>query len=130
MVNKKADTIVLETVIFIILNIIFFVTMMIFVFRSGTSSYVYEQTYAKQIALIIDNAKPDMAIMFDISDLDDFLEKNNFPINEVFSIDKQNNKVFVKLGRNSGYSYRYFSDYDIELKANSNRLNIIVRNKS
>jgi uncharacterized protein (UPF0333 family) len=66
MENKRGefvDIIGLKETIFLVLNIVFFVIMFGFVYSSGTRAFVYEESYAKQIALLIDNAKPGMNIL-------------------------------------------------------------------
>ena len=45
-------------VMFIILNVVFFTVLFLFLGIKGTGSGIYEQIYAKQIALLIDQAKP------------------------------------------------------------------------
>ena len=43
-------------------------------------------------------------------------------------IDEVDNKVGVSLGR-QGYSYKYFSDYDVELKLEGDWLSVVVKDK-
>lgn len=125
-INKKADTIVFETVIFIVLNIIFFLSMLAFAISSGSRDFIYEQSYAKQIALLIDNAKPDMVIFVDIKDMIKLAEKNNKPLDKVFTIDEKQNRVKVSLESKGGYSYQYFSGYSVNLTVSNDILLIKV----
>jgi len=133
MINKRAessDNIVLETLIFIILNLVFFGSLLYFVNNSAQKAFVYEQSYSKEIALLIDNANPDMAISLDISKLAAIAEKNKADKNKIVRIDEKQNKVTVSLNTKSGYSYTYFSDYDISaLISNDNMLIIQIKNK-
>lgn len=126
---KKGDATFLETLIFIVLNLIFFFIIMIFVYNAGTQSFIYEQSYAKQIALIVDNAEPDMAVMIKTDDLIPFLAKSNKPLDKVFSVNPSNNEVRVSLSSSGGYSYRYFSNNDVTLKTSDGWLSIIVKKK-
>lgn len=126
--NKKAQERSLETLIFFLLNTIFFVTMLFFIYHAGTRAFIYEESYAKQIALIMDNAKPEMAILLDISEIIEIAEKNNKQLNEIFKLDKENNLVKVSLSER-GYSYQYFSDYDADLKTDNNWLSISIKDK-
>ena len=84
--NKRGDLLTLETLIFTILNLVFFSVLIAFVMLAGQRAFVYEQTYAKQIALIIDNAKPEMAILVDMEKIVEIAEKNEKPLNEIVKI--------------------------------------------
>lgn len=127
--NKKAaDTTVIENTIFIVLNIAFFVIMLIFVYNSGNNILVKEQSYAKEIALIIDNCKPGMSVLLNINDLIEIAKKNNFPADKIVRLDKKNNKVIVSLKQNSGFGFQYFSK-DVEVKLNNQWLMIEVGKK-
>ncbi|MDO8517630.1 MAG: hypothetical protein Q7S33_05910 [Nanoarchaeota archaeon] len=133
MLNKRAessDNIVLETTIFIILNLVFFAAMLYFVNSSAQKAFVYEQTYSKEIALLIDSANPDMAISLDISKLVSIAEKNNVDKNKIVRIDEKENKITVSLNTRSGYSYTYFSDYNVLTSVSSDNMLIIkIKNK-
>lgn len=109
--NKRG--MLMETVIFIILNIAFFVLIAIFISTSSSGASVYEQAYAKQIAMIIDQAKPNTDISIDFEDALKMAKKNQVDIAEIIQINNAEKKVTVKLGKKGGYSFRYFSDYDI-----------------
>jgi len=76
--NKRGDEIVMEQAIFIILNLIFFLTLLYFVYNSSSGSFVNEQYYAKQIALMIDEAKPGTVISIDVTDGYNLVKKNKF----------------------------------------------------
>lgn len=130
MKNKRGEVgeDVLEAIIFLILNTVFFVVLLIFVYNVGTRSFVYEETYAKQIAMVIDNVEPEMAILMDINKAVEFAEKNKKSIEEIIQLDKGNNRVKVSFDK-GGYSYEYFSDYDVDLKVDGNWLSIVVKEK-
>ena len=125
--GKKGETIVLEATIFILLNLAFFVIMLLFVNSSGNRDFVYEQTYAKEIALMIDNSKPEMSLLLDISELVDIAKENKKNISEIIKLDKIENKIFVSLSGERGYSYKYFTKADIELKIDGEDLTINVQ---
>ena len=127
--NKKADTIVLETTIFIILNLVFIIILGTFAYNSGTKEFIYEQVYAKQIALLVDNSKPDMAILLDGKELAKLAKKNNKPLGEVISIDENTKTVKVNLKQTGGYSYKYFSDSKVSVNLDENFLSIAVQKK-
>lgn len=125
--NKKADTIVLETTIFIILNLVFIFLLLIFVYSSGKGAFIYEEMYAKQIALLIDNAEPDMIMGLNMEKAVELAEENGKPRDEIVSINKEKNEVVVSLSSKGGHSFQYFSDYDIEVKFVQDNLQIKIR---
>lgn len=125
--NKKGelgDVIGLKETIFLILNIIFFVIMLIFVYNSGSRAFVYEESYAKQIVSLIDNGKPGMNILVNFEKGIE-IGKNNGVEKDFFIVYPEENKIKVKLS-SSGYSYRYFSDYDVKLELQDNLLLIKI----
>lgn len=123
--KNKNGKLVLETLIFMILNIVFIVVMLIFVNSSGNREFVYEQTLSKEIALIIDNAKSDMIFSLDLTKYIDIAKKNNQPIDKIVRTD--DNRVMVSLKQKGGYSYQYFSDYDVSIKIEKNILIIDMK---
>lgn len=126
--NKKAESLILSPVLFIILNLIFFAALLVFVVKSSTGAVVYGEAYSKQIALLLDKAKPGMQIQFDFEKGLKIAEKNKYS-GEIVKIDKENNEVIVKLNLRGGYGFKYFSDYDIVSYFNENILIIIVDEK-
>jgi hypothetical protein len=115
MINKKDKRgvdLLNATVIFVLLNLIFFSAMFFFVWRVGSGASYYEQLYSKQIALMIDNSKPGTLISLNIEKLGDFAKKNNVLLEEIISLN--NNMVVVKATHGKGYSFNYFSDYKID----------------
>jgi hypothetical protein len=124
--NKKAK-IVIETLIFLILNLVFFIIMLFFAYSSGDREFVYEQTLAKEIALIIDNAKPGMIVSLDITKYIEIAEKNNQPIEKIVKLNKEENKVEVNLKQKGGYNYQFFSDYETSVETEKNLLLIYIK---
>jgi len=110
--NKKA-AILMENVIFIILNILFLAILILFLLKQGQGAILLEQSYAKQIALLIDSAKPGMTIILDMSKAKDLAEKNNIEFKDI--VTKIDNIITVKLSEKGGYSYSYFNDVDVSL---------------
>ncbi len=109
--NRKAGKMLFQTVIFITLNIMVFGTLLVFVFRASGGVIVYEQAYAKQIALIINEARPVMEIKLNMEEGMKLAEKNNIDFDEIVKI--ENNAVIVKLDRRGGYSYSFSNDIDV-----------------
>ena len=111
--NKKGN-ILTENIIFIVLNVIFITILVLFLFTRAGSAAIYEERYAKQIALMVDAAKPGMVIDLNMTDAIKQANKENFPIDKIVNI--TNNIVTVKLREKGGYSYSFFND----IQANAN----------
>lgn len=104
----------MENVIFIILNILFLAILILFLLRQGQGAVLLEQSYAKQIALLIDSAKPGMVIILDMSKAKELAEKNGLEFEEI--VIKANNVITVKLSEEGGYSYSFFNDVDVSVR--------------
>jgi hypothetical protein len=111
-INKRADMLV-ENVVFILLVLAFFGVMFIFVWRAGSNVTIQEQVYAKEIALIIDKARPGTEIELDINNLYEIAKKQNFDKGQVVKISSESNVVRVTLTYGGGYEYSFFSDADV-----------------
>jgi len=103
----------MENVVFIILNVLFLTILILFLARQGQGAIVLEQSYAKQIALLIDSAKPGMTIILDMGKAKDLAEKNNLEFKDI--VKKTDNVITIRLSASGGYSYSYFNDVDVSL---------------
>jgi len=118
--NGKRGQILPENVIFIVLNLIFLTILILFIYSKSGGEAVLEEKYAKQIALIIDSARPGMEIHLNMEDAFEKADKNGFSRDKIISIEE--NLVTVKLREKGGSSYYFFNDvglsvyYDSELK--------------
>jgi len=112
MENKKGD-ILIENVLFIVLNVIFISILILFLFKQSSGAALLEQTYSKQIALMIDSAKPAMEIKLNMEKAQKIAEKNKIDFKEAVSI--TGNVVNVKLSQKTGYEYSFFNN--VETKA-------------
>ncbi|HLA23445.1 MAG TPA: hypothetical protein VJZ93_02835 [Candidatus Nanoarchaeia archaeon] len=118
--NSKRGQILPENVIFIVLNLIFLTILILFIYSKSGGEAVLEEKYAKQIALIIDSARPGMEIHLNMEDAFEKADKNGFSRDKIISIEE--NLVTVKLREKGGSSYYFFNDvglsvyYDSELK--------------
>jgi len=106
--NKKADELLTEQIIFIVLNIFFILLLLLFVWRVGTGAATAEERYAKKIGLAIDNLKLGTELKMDISELYVYLEKNKIKDNPV-TLDYSKNIVNVRVSSGKGYSFTYFT---------------------
>ena len=117
-ISKKANILV-ENIVFIVLNIIFLSILILFLISRMGSAAVLEEKYSKQIALIIDSAKPGMIIHLNMEDAIDKAKKENWDFNNIVMI--HDNIVTVKLREKGGYPYSFFNDVDVT--ANFDTLN-------
>lgn len=103
---RKRGTILAENIIFIMLNLVFLTILFLFLFSKTGDAAVWEEKYAKQIALIIDSAKPGMEISLNMKDA---LEKADKDWDgKIVTI--QDNIVTVQLREKGGYSYSFFNN--------------------
>ncbi len=109
----KKGAVLMENVVFIILNILFITILILFLLRQGQGAVVLEQSYAKQIALLIDSAKPGMTMVLDMEKAKKLAEKNGIDFEDI--VIKANNVITVKLSEKGGYSYSFFNDVDVSL---------------
>lgn len=102
-----------ENIVFLILQVAFLSLMLLGVLLIGTGTSTYESIYARQIALAIDEAKPNTNIDIDISKLYEVAEKNKFT-GKIIEIDETNHQVIVQLMTGVGHKFGYFSDYNLD----------------
>ena len=108
---NKRGTILVENVIFIVLNLIFLTILLTFLYRQGNGAIVLEQSYAKNIALLIDSSKPVMEMKLNMEDAMKLAESNNVKREEIVTI--KDNIVIVKLSEKGGYQYSFFNNVDV-----------------
>ena len=77
---QKRGNILTENIIFIILNLVFVVILVLFIFSRMSGEGVLEEKYAKQIALIVDGAKPVMEIHLNMQDAVEKAKSNGIQI--------------------------------------------------
>ena len=117
MKNKRGQGIIVENVVFILLNVLFLVLVGTFVFRQLSSAHFLEETYAKNIALLIDSTKPITEMTLRMNDAFELAEKNNIPRNDIVKI--SGNNVEVKLSSKGGYKYSFFNTVDVSVYPDS-----------
>ncbi|MEJ2497249.1 MAG: hypothetical protein P8Y43_07230 [Sulfurovaceae bacterium] len=105
--NKRGNILV-ENVVFIILNLIFLSIIVLFLMNQGDGKIVLEEMYAKEIALVIDYSKPIMTIKVDLSKAKEIAEENGISFDNVVSVNNDEKKVTIKLDKGEGYSYYFF----------------------
>jgi hypothetical protein len=97
--------------ILIIIAITFLGILYLFVAKQGNGAIVLEQSYAKNIALLIDASTPVMEMRLNMPDAFELAEKNKINVNEIVKI--QDNYVIVKLSEKGGYRYSFFNDVEV-----------------
>jgi len=104
--DKKA-TLLAENIIFIVLNLLFLTILILFIHNQVSNTAMIEETYAKQIALIVDAAQPGMKIYLDMEQAFDNAE-GDFP-----QVIITNNLVTVKLESGKGHTYSFFNNVKV-----------------
>ena len=111
---------------FIIITVAFTALLLLFIGRIGSGATIQEQVYAKQIALIIDSAKPGTNVTLYVPQMYGLAEKNK--VLDMVST-TPDNKLVVKLAQGKGYSFFYFYPVHsgmIELNSKENTLKIVI----
>jgi 5S rRNA maturation endonuclease (ribonuclease M5) len=109
--DSRRGQILAENVVFIILNLIFLTILILFVFSKMGSEAQLEEKYSKQIALLIDSARPGTMIHLNMEDALEKAKQNGIPYEDVVSI--SNNLVSVKLRDKTSQSYSFFNDVKV-----------------
>lgn len=108
--NKRGE-ILIENIIFIILNVVFLTILVLFLVKQGTGVVLLEDAYAKQIALLVDSAKPGTIMELDMSKALKVTEEKGIPFKGIITRNK--NYLMVKLSEKSGAEYPFFNDVDV-----------------
>ncbi|VVB82097.1 Uncharacterised protein [uncultured archaeon] len=108
--KNRSGQILVENVIFIVLNVLFLTILILFLSRQGNGAVLLEQSYSKNIALLIDSGKPGMEMKLNMQDAIDLAEKNGINREEIVKIN--GNIVTLKLSTKGGYEYSFFNHVD------------------
>jgi hypothetical protein len=111
MQSKRGSGILPYNVKFMIVYLIVISIFLYFLYSRGSGAVVLEQSYAKNIALLIDSAKPITVIKLNMENAFDLAGKNGVKINEIVRID--GNNVIVKLSPSGSYKYSFFNNVDV-----------------
>ena len=109
--DKKGSDLLQQYVIFIVLNLIFMSILIFFISSKINGVSVLEESYAKNIALLIEASTPVMEMKLEMGNAFDLAEEKNIARDEIVKI--ENNSVTVKLSATSGYTYGFFNDVDV-----------------
>lgn len=109
--NRKAN-ILIENIIFIVLNLLFLTILVVFLISKMGGAAILEEKYAKQIALIVDSAKPEMTIHLNMEDAIEKAEEEGWDTANIVTMNQ--NIITVKLREKGGYSYSFFNDVELD----------------
>lgn len=122
--NKRGQLLI-EYVIGIILNIIFISILIGFIYLQGQGKNISEESYSKQIALLIDASNSDTDIIINMKDALDKKDKD-FSFDKIVRITE--NTVYVKLSESSQAEYKFFNDVQVVARPyTENEYVIIIR---
>ncbi len=112
--NKRGDTtILMDTIMHLVIFILFFAIMFWFVLSYSNGSVFVEDFYAKEIALMINNAVPGQKLAVDVTKLASVAVKNGKPVRDMISVDNVYNRIIVSTRLNTGTSFAFINDVDI-----------------
>lgn len=123
--NRKAVNLLLENFMFILFIVILVIPVSFNVTKTGSQAVLYEQTYAKQIALIIDKAKVGTNIKLELDTMYKLARKNDY-YGHIVTIDNKKNKVNVKLANGKGYDQYFFNDVDVKWNYEEEGRNLVM----
>jgi hypothetical protein len=110
--DKKGIDLLSENVVYLLLVVMFVFLTFSSVTLVGKQVTLYEQVYAKQLALMIDKAEPGMDIEYRDFKIFKLAAENNAPRN-IVTINNELNQVTVRLSNGAGYNYKFFNDVDV-----------------
>jgi len=100
-----------ENIIFIVLNILFLMILVLFLIKQGSGAVLLEDAYSKNIALLIDSARPTMKMYVNLQDLKEVSDKNGIDFSDILKI--EGNDVTIKLSEKGGTKYHFFNDINV-----------------
>lgn len=113
--NHKADDVMMNNAIYIILVIIAF-TLTYFIISSHVSSAaVWAEFYSKELTKVVNLAEPGDQITLDVHKATQIAVNKEVPFNEIFSIDNQAKKICVKLAKGRQTCYNFFNDVNLTI---------------
>ena len=117
--GKRAQ-ILIENVMFILLNLIYLTILILFVINRGSGTLALEESYAKQIALLVDSSKPYSVFYLDMEDAIE-IAKDKWGEEHIDDIVRRSgNKIIVQLSEDSLYEYSFFNDVNVQINKGEN----------
>ena len=87
--------------------------IILFLAKQGSGAILLEQSYAKNIALLIDSSRPVTELRLNMEDAIEVAVKNNILTGDIVQIDNNANVVRIILSEEGGYEYSFFNDVDV-----------------
>lgn len=115
--NKRGELLI-ENIIFIILNALFLTILVLFLIKQGAGVVLLEDGYAKQVALLVDSAKSGTIMKIDLEKGFKVAKDKGIPYEQIVQIDR--NYVIVKLSEDSGFEYSFFNNLKVEAYPDKN----------
>lgn len=106
--KKRKGEILIENVIFIILNLVFLAILILFLVKQGSGAVFLERLYSKQISLIIDASLPGTIVKINMEKAYQVAQDKDFSFDKIVHI--KDNVVLVQLSKDSGTRYAFFND--------------------
>ena len=110
--NLRGDGDVLSgNILYVILVVIFTIGVFMIIMQSKNNAGQWEEFYAKELALLLDRAKPGDQYTIDIQKASELAVKNGMgDPSYIIKFDGQARKVVVSLKPNGGTTFSYFSN--------------------
>ncbi|RMD66722.1 hypothetical protein D6817_03530 [Candidatus Pacearchaeota archaeon] len=124
-----------DEVVFLIIFAVFIAVMVFYVGNRANNAAFWEDFYAKELAKMINLAKPGDEFRLDVHKATEIAQKNKVKsFSEIFVFDNAKSEVCVKLSPGSAKCYSYFVkldvvDEELELAAPKNMLKFKVIEK-
>lgn len=127
LVKSKRSQDAMDVAVYLIVVSAFFAIMFTAVSIAGSGSQIKEKTFARQIALAIDEIKPGSEITLYLPDLFDAAAKNKYN-NDVVFPDYDAGKITVHIISGEGNSYYFFTKLPAgALSVNKQEKTVIIR---
>jgi hypothetical protein len=127
--SKRGEVDLMEVVVFIILNGLFFSMCFVFVYRAGNGSGYMEQIYAEKIALALDQARGNSTLLFSFDEPIIKAKKAGISEGNIITINSDKNTVTVKLASGKGFTYEFFSNIQATPSVSGKYLKIKIEDK-
>lgn len=111
-ISKKAE-LTTEQIIFLVLNLLFFVLIFFFVWRAGNSLSAYEEFYAKKIGLALNELELNTEVHLSLKPLYDKMRRGT---EKELIIEVKEGKLFLRASKNSkGFEYNLLRSIPMDL---------------
>jgi hypothetical protein len=112
--ERKAESILEGTVIYLVLLILFVVPVSVFVWSQYNGGAIWADFYAKEISRVVNLAEPGDEISIDVQVATEVAEKNEVKsFNEIFNFDNVKKEICVKLEPGRKSCFTYFNNVDV-----------------